>query len=286
MVADALWLDVNKDGWPDLVVAGPFMPVSVFENHEGVLLNRTEAYGLAGTSGWWCRLAAGDVNGDGDTDIVAGGLGLNTQFHASASEPMTITYGDFDGDGITDPILCYYNGGKSYPFCTRDELFVQMPSKQKKFGRYADYADAQLNDVLTPDQLARSRTLTMNMTESVVLRRDGATFKVEPLPVAAQMSAANGLLLRDLDGDGKEDLLIAGNFYPFRAQQGPLDAGQGIFMKGDGRGNFLPVANDRLQLFMPGDIRNITSIRSAAGLLIVAVKNNGPVQIIRPELAR
>ena len=64
MVADGLWLDLNKDGWPDLVVAGPFMPVSVYENHKGKLEDRTAAYGLGGTEGWWCRLAAADLPGD------------------------------------------------------------------------------------------------------------------------------------------------------------------------------------------------------------------------------
>lgn len=99
----------------------------------------------------------------------------------------------------------------------------------------------------------------------------------------AQISAVNGIVLQDLDGDGKADLLIAGNFYPFRVAEGPLDAGMGLFLKGDGKGGFVPVPNQNDELFMPGDIRNITSLRSRAGTLIVAVKNKGPVQIIRPE---
>jgi len=283
MVADALWMDVNKDGWPDLVVAGPFMPVSVFENHRGRLDNRTADYGLAGTQGWWCRLAAGDVNGDGDTDIVAGGLGLNTAFRATPTAPLTMTYGDFDHDGVTDPLLFYYNGAVSYPFFGRDDLLDQMPSLRKRFLQYSDYADAKLSDLFTSEELATGKTLGINMTQSVVLRRKGKIFQVDTLPMQAQISAVNGIVLQDFDHDGKMDLLIAGNFYPFRVQQGPLDAGMGLFLKGDGQGGFVPVPNMQTKLFMLGDIRNITALRSAAGTLIVAVKNQGPVQIIRPE---
>jgi hypothetical protein len=284
MVADALWLDLNTDGWPDLVVAGPFIPISVFENHGGRLVNQTAAYGLGETQGWWCRLAAADVDGDGDSDIVAGNLGLNTQFRAGPLTPLTITYGDFDKDGVIDPLLCYYNGGKSYPYFTRDELFDQMPSKQKKFSRYADYADAQLTDIFSPEELATGKTIGIKTTVSVLLRREGKGFRVTPLPVEAQVSAVNGILVRDLDGDGKDDLLLAGNFYPFRAQQGPLDAGMGVLLKGDGKGNFVPAPNMTTKLYMMGDIRNITGVRTAAGLLIVAAKNMGPVQLI--ELTR
>jgi len=275
MVSDALWTDLDKDGWQDLVVVGPFAPITVFENHHGELVNATAAWGLADTHGWWCRIAA-----DSAGDLIVGNMGLNTQYKASKTEPLTVTYADFDGDGVIDPILCYYNGGKSYPAVTRDELFDQMPSLQKKFGRYKDYADAQLADMFSPEQLKAAKTDTIQTMQSVVLHNDGKKhFDVLPLPVEAQISAVNGVVT-DLPQGG---LLLAGNFYPMRVQQGPLDGSYGLYVKGDARGNFQPVSLRPDALHLSGDIRNIITLRSDGKTLIVAAKNNGPVQVIEPE---
>ena len=41
MVSDAKWVDLNGDGWEDLMVIGEFMPIEVFINNEGKTLNRS-----------------------------------------------------------------------------------------------------------------------------------------------------------------------------------------------------------------------------------------------------
>ncbi len=221
MVTDALWVDINKDGWEDLVVVGQFMPISVFENHQGKLVNATNAYGLGGTNGWWTRILADDFDNDGDTDIVVGNLGLNTQFKASANEPMSITYADFMGNGLIDPILCYYNQGKSYPYFSKDEIASQIPSLQKRFLHYADYADAQLSDMFREEQLQNAKSVEIKTLQSVFLRNNGhKKFDISALPPYAQISAANGMVSFDMNKNGKKDILLAGNFYPFRTQMG------------------------------------------------------------------
>lgn len=282
MVTDALWLDVNKDGWEDLIVTGQFMPVSIFENHGGRLSNQTVSYGLAATEGWWCRIAAADFDHDGDSDLVIGNLGTNTQLKATESEPLTITYGDFYSNGNIDPILSYYNKGKSYPYFSKDEMADQIPAIQKKFLLYADYADAQLQDIFSKEQLAKSKTVEIKTLQSVYLDNTGNRhFRVKPLPIAAQMSAANGLVVTDVDHDGNEDILLAGNFYPFRVNLGPLDAGIGLLLKGDGKGKFFPEPYAVTGLLIKGDVRNLTAIKTKAETILVAAKSKGAMQIIK-----
>lgn len=281
MVTDAAWIDLNKDGWPDLVVVGQFMPITIFENDKGRLADKTAAYGLSGTEGWWSRIFAGDIDGDGDTDLVVGNLGMNTFFRASASEPLSICYGDFNGDGLLDPVLCQYYGGKEYPYFSRDEILEQIPGLQKKISRYADYADATMQDLFSPEQLAAAHTAVIHQLRSVCLLNEGGRkWSVHPLPEYAQMSVLNGILPADPDAEGK-DLVVAGNFFPFRAQLGPLDAGIGLLLKGDGKGGFEAEPYSRTGLLIKGDTRDMIWVKSAGGPVLIVAKNGGAIQVIR-----
>jgi len=282
IVTDAIWTDINKDGWEDLVTVGQFMPITLFENHHGVLSNKTKEYGLDSTQGWWCRIAAADFDKDGDTDIVVGNIGTNVPFNASSNEPVTITYADFNEDGVIDPVLSVYNKGKSYPFFSRDEILDQMPILQKKFSRYKDYADAQLTDMFSEEQLQRASVARINMLSSVYLDNNGhGKFFVAPLPKQAQVSMINGLIVNDVNNDGNPDLIIAGNYYPMRVQFGPMDAGIGLVLEGDGKGHFRTLPYDETGLYIPGDVRCLDEINVKGSSWLVAGKCNGPAQVIK-----
>ena len=65
--------------------------------------------------------------------MVIGNFGLNTQCKVSDQQPAEMYYKDFDENGSVDPVLCFYNQGKSYPFLSRDELVSQVNGMSKKF---------------------------------------------------------------------------------------------------------------------------------------------------------
>lgn len=282
MVTDAAWQDMNKDGWEDLIVVGRFMPVCIFENHQGKLVDATAAYGLGNTNGWWCRLLAGDFDRDGDPDLVIGNLGSNTPFKPSPEEPLSITYGDFYGNGFINPVLCYYNQGKRYPYYSKDEMAEQMPFIHKKFLRYTDYAGAQLTDLLTGEQLAKSSSVEIKTTQSAYLQNDGnKKMTIKYLPAMAQISTANGLLEADVDQDGNKDVILAGNFYPFRVQLGPLDGAIGLVLKGNGKGDFMPLPYPATGLCLTGDVRNMVMVKGKNGSLIAAARNDGALELLK-----
>lgn len=279
MVTSATWADINKDGWVDLVVTGEFMPITIYENQHGQLVNQTQKYGLESTNGFWAKVVVEDMDNDGDLDIIAGNLGQNTQFRASEEKPFTLCYGDFDQNGTIDPLICYYIQGKSYPLASLDELANQLPSIRKKFLKYKDYAEATLENLLSPEQLKQSNTLKINTLSSTYFENVGnGKFSAKVLPLSAQVSLASCITVADFNQDGKKDLLIAGNFHPWRVQLGRNDASMGSLLLGNSKGKFTSVANQQAGLMLKGDVRDMLAISLANHKkAILFSRNNGKI---------
>ncbi len=282
MVTDAAWTDIDKDGWTDLVVVGDWMPVKVFHNEKGkTFTDISERAGLDKTDGWWCKIIPADIDKDGDMDFILGNMGSNTQFKATVLQPLITYADDFNNDRKVDPIMTWYIQGVSYPFNSRDELMEQMPQLNKKFLKYADFANATINDILTNQQIEKATKFYIYNTQTSLLINNKGTFELKALPLEAQFSMMDAIVYKDYDGDGKEDILLAGNFYPFRVQQGRCDAGFGCLLKGDGKGGFSPVSHSLTGLYIPGDVRDMLEVYGKKGNVLVISKNNDATQVIR-----
>ncbi|HEV7333864.1 MAG TPA: VCBS repeat-containing protein [Flavisolibacter sp.] len=283
IVTTAVWQDLDKDGLPELLISGEWMPLQLFKNNKEKLLNISDGAGLTNTNGLWSSLLAGDVDGDGDIDFVAGNSGLNNQFRASLKEPMTLHTADFDDNGTLDAITCYYIQGKSYPMASRDELLDQIVPLRKKFVKYKDYAGASLQEIFPKNKLAAADVKSVYQLASCLLINDGKNrFTLQPLPTEAQFSKVFGMIAGDMDKDGKKDLLLAGNFFPYRVQLGRNDAGLGVWLKGDGAGNYKTASNEEAGLFIGGDVRNLISVVTKNGeTLLIIGKNNDAVQVLK-----
>jgi enediyne biosynthesis protein E4 len=100
MITDAIWSDFDNDSWPDLILAGELMPITILKNNKGKKLEKIENTGLKNKLGMWNSLVAGDFDKDGDVDYIAGNQGTNTMYRASEDFPLTVYGKDFNQDGI------------------------------------------------------------------------------------------------------------------------------------------------------------------------------------------
>lgn len=272
-----MWIDLNKDGKPDLVTVGEWIPVKVYLNKGGRLEDASEKYIHFPSSGWWNRIAATDLDGDGNPDLVLGNQGLNNQFHASEKEPFTLYYKDFDNNGTIDPIFCYYIDGVSYPAASRDDLTTQVPMLKKKFLEYHDYADATIQNLFSADELKGAGPLQANMLNTVWLQNKGeAGFQLKELPVEAQYAPVYAIAAVDVNGDGHKDLVLAGNNQWTRIRFGRWRANHGVLLLNDGKGGFKYVPQPVSGLRLREDVRSVLELDGNRLLFGV---NDGPAAI-------
>jgi enediyne biosynthesis protein E4 len=277
MVTDAIWIDLNKDKSLDLVVVGEWMPTKVFINQNGKLSDQSEAWVKEPSSGFWNKILAEDFDNDGDLDLVIGNHGLNSQIKATKNQPAEITFKDFDDNGTIDPIMSYYLNGKSYPFPSRDDLLEHLPMLKPKFTNYKSYADAQLSDLFTTEQLKGSTTLQAQNLQTIYLENAGKSFKMKPLPIQVQFSPVYAITSTDVNADGKKDIILGGNLSTARIKFGKYDASLGTVLLGDGKGNFQNVPASKTGLNLKGDIRNMVMV----GKKLVVGVNNEKVRVFR-----
>jgi hypothetical protein len=281
MITDALWMDVNKDSYPDLITVGEWAPVSVMLNAKGTFNDVSSQYITFPSTGWWTSMHPADLDGDGDMDIVLGNCGENTQFHVTEKEPMTMTYKDFDENGSIDPILCYYIKGTSYPAASRDDLTDQLPLLKKKFLEYRDYADARLEDIFTKEELKDAVTLRAETMRSGYLENTGDKgFVWHTLPLEAQYAPVHAISVNDFTGDGKKDLLLAGNNTWTRIKFGRYAANHGVLLAGDGKGAFTFVPQWKSGLQLRGNVRSLEAIRIGDRSSLLAGFNDNGTQLL------
>jgi len=282
MVTDALWQDVDRDGKLDLVVVGEWMPITIYHNNGRGRLEKITVKGLEKSDGWWNRIIAGDFTGDGRVDFIAGNLGLNTRLQANANEPATIYVKDFAHTGFVQQIISYYNNGRAYPLTLRDDLIKSLTFLKNRYLNYKDYARQTVADVFPEKDLADAVVRNAYTFATTLVRNNGdASFTMVPLPREAQIAPVYGILASDVDGDGKPDLLLAGNFDGVKPELGRMSAGYGLFLRGDGKGHFTPEREVVSGFFVPGQARDIQRVRTRNGSLYVVARNDDRPLIFR-----
>ncbi|HEX8277188.1 MAG TPA: FG-GAP-like repeat-containing protein, partial [Segetibacter sp.] len=281
MVTDAKWFDYDKDKKPDLVIAGEYMPVKIFHNENGRLREETESAGLSKTNGWWNRIEIADINNDGYPDIIAGNHGLNSRFKSSAQKPVSMWVSDFDNNGMIEQIVTCYNKDSAYPMVLRHDLVSVLPSLKKKYLKYESYKEQTMQDIFTPGQLSKAIKLdAYTMQSSVFINNRKGAFSRKALPAEAQFSPMHGIAAEDFDKDGNTDIVMGGNFYESKPEAGIYDASYGVYLKGDGNGNFEAVNANKSGFLSIGAVRDIMVLKTSKHKKVLIAKNNNKIQIV------
>ena len=262
MVTDAFWQDFNTDGNLDLVVAGEWMPLTFFENDGNSLKNVTNELGMQDTVGWWYSLATLDLDNDGDMDIVAGNLGLNSKYHSSEESPFEIYISDFDGNNRQDIVLSVTKKGTKLPLRGRECSSQQVPIIKRRFETFDAFASADLNQIYGEQLLENALHYTIDTFAHHWFENKGnGEYERHQLPIEAQFSSINDIVVFNYNNDEYPDLLVAGNLYDTEVETPRSDAGIGLVLQNNGKKGFDAVSLNKSGLLIDNEVKAIGEIK-------------------------
>lgn len=271
MVTDAAWMDINGDGFNDLVVVGDWMPIKIYIQEKGKFIDQSAAYGMENTRGWWNTIASGDLNNDGKVDFIVGNHGTNSFFRSG--DRMYVH--DFDANGSIEQIFCTRIGDKYYPVIDKDELISQIPSLKKKLLFYKLYGKLSIEEIFG-SELEQAKIFEVDLLESMQFLSKGNSFEKVPLPAEAQYSSIYSLLIEDINEDGTLDVIAGGNNFLVKPRYGRFDGSKGWYFEGVNKKAGFTLKNGQ-NIGVNGEIRAIVLIEMKGKRNLMFTINNGDV---------
>lgn len=276
MITDAVWDDYNKDDQVDLIVVGEWMEPTFLKSNQGSFERDDVLKEKLG--GLWQSIIPFDIDGDGDMDYILGNWGLNSKFKASESYPMKMYYSDFDENGTSETIVAIEKEGSYYPIDGFDKIASQIPSFRKKYESYESFAGERIDEIFSTQQLRSTTLYEVHQLASGYLRNDNGRFEFIQLPIDLQISPITALLKYDLDSDGKDEVLLGGNYFGVQPFHGRYGSFPGAIIKSEyeilnGKAVGLNLFNQSVRHF------NVISIKNDSYLLVTI--NNGKAQVYK-----
>jgi hypothetical protein len=281
MIASAVWADYNNDKAVDLIVAGEWQSVRVFQNDGDKFNEVTNNVGLMNTNGWWTCIKAADLNKDGFVDFIVGNTGKNSFFKPTLEHPVQVVAKDFDGNGSMDPLITYYNPVERDRFIVHNRLVLidQIPGIKRRFETFTQYATRPFGKVFTQEELDGAYTASAYRLASVVLvNEQGKGFTLKDLPDIAQVSTINDILVDDVNADGFQDVVAIGNMYGQETLFGRYNASVGTILLGDGNFGWREFPPWESGFVVDGDARFIESIVTQLGRVYAITNYNDSTQ--------
>ena len=91
----------------------------------------------------------------------------------------------------------------------------------------------------------------------------------------------NDIIIEDFNVDGHPDVLIAGNLYGSEIKTPRNDAGVGLLLAGDGKGEFKVITNQESGFFVPYNVKSMALLSGPGDKMILVGCNNDSLRVFK-----
>jgi len=277
LITDMAKADLNGDQKDEIILACEYDHLKVWTYQDGSWNDVSSLWNLDRYHGKWNRISISDIDNDGDLDIIAANLGENHLIPALTDNQAVLYVNDFDRNGSVETILCTRSEAGDLPLVLRDDLLMQLPALKKKVLNYASYANATMQDLFDQDILSQSILYTLNEFRSAIFINQGNLFEFMALPIEAQWTDQRAILVRDLNGDKRKDIILGGNQYKAKPELGINAASYGQIFLQTPEKTFSYLDFEKSGLFEMGEIRDFGIITIEGKEYLIIAKNNSAI---------
>jgi hypothetical protein len=275
ILTTGVFADLNKDSWPDLVVAGEWMPITVFINNKGRFSKET----IPNSTGLWQTLYVDDVNSDGHSDLLGGNWGWNNKFWSGKNGPLRLYVADFDNNGKTEQLVSYTANGVEYPFLGQDEVERPLPLLKKHYLHYADYAGVPMKDVFY-GWIDNVSPFTAERLASAVCYGDGkGEFAMHDLHSGLQQAPIFAFQSLKQYNVTSASYLAGGNFFDVIPYEGRYDAQALSFFVVKKDGGFDAPRQTGLDS-IKGQVRDMKWLKTLTDSVLIVARNNEKLLVL------
>ncbi|MDI1323668.1 MAG: VCBS repeat-containing protein [Algoriphagus sp.] len=274
MLTSGAIADLDGDGNQELIVAGEWVSIRIFTFSKEKFIEKTSEFGFTETRGLWNCLLVKDINGDGKPDILAGNWGLNSRLKSTEKSKLRMVVNDFDQNGSLDHILVSFDGSRSNPWVLKNSLVKQIPSLRKQLLTYSSYQNKTLEELFPESVLSKSVTLQADLLETSLWVNEGnGKFTQSQLPNEIQSSPTFAIYALPSES-GPPTLIFGGNQSRIKPELGGQMGSYGWVLRPNGKNQWKSLLPEESGLFVPGEIRDILSIRIENEPHIITLRNN------------
>nr|WP_308420167.1 VCBS repeat-containing protein [Christiangramia forsetii] len=277
MVNDALWIDFDNDDDLDLIVVGEWMSPKFLENENSRFTDISDQKMSEELNGLWQKILPSDIDGDGDMDYLLGNWGLNSKLKASVNFPLLMYYKDFDDNGLTETLIATEKNGNYYFLYGLDELSAQLNQLiRKRFTTYKDFAGKTVNEIFEHKELENAEVLKVHTLSSGYLENNNGSYKFRTFENLLQTAPIRAMLSYDFNKDGKNEILIGGNYFGVTPYHGTFDGmGGAVIINPD---NILNSYEIGLNLTQKA-VKDFSIINIAGNPYLLVTINNGKAEL-------